>query len=119
MFPEEPIDERSAVRDPAPGLPFLIKARHLVYAQLIAVLPSILLGRCEVWGYSRVLMSGLQGVVLQPVTVVLFFSMSFFPLAIFVRSMNESPREKWAIATLPLSLGLSFVQFLALFPLVQ
>ena len=50
MFLEDPIDVQPK---PVPPSPFVGSARLLVYAQLIAVIPTILLGRSETWDYAN------------------------------------------------------------------
>jgi hypothetical protein len=80
---------------------------------MIAVIPSIILGRREIWGYTRL------ANVFAPITLFVLFSPYIFPLAVLIRLTTESPREIWSIAALPLSVAVSFVQLVALLPLFQ
>jgi hypothetical protein len=115
MFLDDPIDGQSAFRKPIAQPRSIIKARHLVYAHLVVVFPFILIARAEELGHPGVLnslSSGIGAIFWIPMA----FSPLIFPLAILIRLLTESPREKWSWAALPLSIALTFVQFLALLP---
>ncbi len=70
MILEGPIDQQPR---PVPPSPLISSARQIVYAQLIAVIPTILLGRSEAWGYGQLL------IIFAPFVYVLSVSTSPSP----------------------------------------
>ena len=117
MYREDPIEEQPARKKLVPWPPFIIKARNLVYAQLIAVIPSILIGQCEVWGYSELLETSICGVSIEPIVGVIAVSGLVFPYLVIALLMIESPGERRSWVALHLSITLSFVQIFAILPL--
>jgi hypothetical protein len=90
-----------------------------VYLQLLALIPSIIFGRCEEWGYAAVLESGALGMAFSPVVQALTCSALLFPLLILGILKRENPRHWWSWVAVPLSILISFSQLLAILPLVQ
>jgi hypothetical protein len=98
---------------------YLFRTRHILYTQLVTLIPSVILGRSEVWGYGKFLQTGVPALLFGPATLLLSLSMFIFPAVIYILSVREAPRERRWWLLVPLSLLLSFVQFLAFMPLVQ
>jgi hypothetical protein len=119
MFLDDQIDHLPAIQKPCIQQPSAKQARRLVYLQLLALIPSIIFGRCEEWGYAAVLESGALGMVFSPVVQALGCSALSFPLLIFAVLKRENPRHWRSWAAFPLSILISFTQLLAILPLVQ
>jgi hypothetical protein len=114
---DDEIDERHALLKPSgkPG-PFF-GARHVIYAQLFAVIPCIVIGRGETLGDNLVIwVIRAGGVIFLPLA---FFSVYICPFIVLLWVVTEFPQEKWALWSVPLSFALSFVLLLALLPAVQ
>lgn len=89
-------------------------SRWVVYLQLVALIPSVIIGRSEL----------LQGEQLRPVFEIAFmyvgWSSFLFPVAAFVLILREGAKQvplSWA--AVPCSLAMSFAQLLAILPLIQ
>ncbi|MGC8644094.1 MAG: hypothetical protein ACP5XB_29895 [Isosphaeraceae bacterium] len=82
-------------------------------------MPTILVGRCEIWGYSEILEGVAFNAFLGPLVLALFWSPFLFPVVVGILQHEDESPERWTWAALPLSLALSLVQLLALLPLVQ
>jgi hypothetical protein len=111
-------DERQALLKPSGKWGPIFRARHLVRAQVIAVLPSVVVGLNERWGYYRnveFMVRGVWGLVFSSLALFVFVC----PLLVMVRLATEFPREKWALWAVPLSIGLTFIEFWALLPAVS
>jgi len=96
-----------------------VRIRHIVYLQLLALIPSVFYGRCEQWGFSGILLNGILGSFSTPIVVGLAWSALLFPLAVSAFLMRDHPKERWGWVAIPLSIAISFAQFLAIVPLVQ
>ena len=119
MFLEDQIDHLLAIQKPCTQQPSAKQARRHVYLQLLALIPSIIFGQCEQWGYAAVLETGAVGMVCGPVVLALYCSALLFPLLIFAVLKRENPRHWWSWAAVPLSILISFTQLLAILPLFQ
>ncbi len=96
------------------------RARLVVYIQLFALIPCVLIGRCELWGYAELLETGIIGMLLfSPMALALSWSALLFPIAVVALLRREKPRERWSWVAAPLSILISFTQILALVPLFQ
>jgi hypothetical protein len=93
-----------------------IRARHVVYLQLFALLPSVLVGRCEEWGCPSLLHAAIVG---TGSVIVIFWTAFLFPFAILALLANDHPPERWSWAAARLSFAMSFASLLAVLPLVQ
>jgi len=115
MALDDVIDGPPAYRKSAKQQRLAIRARHLVYLQLFALIPSVLIGRSEQWGYAFLL----EGLVANIAGCVITLSALAFPLAILVLLVLEHPRERWSWAAAPVSIAMSFAQFLAILPAIS
>ena len=95
----------------------IIKARHILYLQYVAVILSVLINQFWRWGYGTVMATGIIGLFFWPIVSLLGISMLCCPVLFFLLWKEETPREFefWIMG--PLSVLLSFVQFLALLPI--
>jgi uncharacterized membrane protein YedE/YeeE len=116
MYREDPIEGQPVRKNLVARVPLTIKARHLVYAQLIVAILSVLIGGCEGWGYTEILETGICGSFIEPVVGVIAVSALVFPYLVIAKSTIESPRERRSWLVLHLSLTLSFVQIFAILP---
>jgi hypothetical protein len=96
-----------------------VSPRVVLYLHLCLLIPSILIGRCEHWGYGHILGTGLWGLFFGPIASLICLSMYGFPIATFLLLISESPRGRGSWMAFPLSVMISYVQFLAFLPLVQ
>lgn len=65
------LDGPMDVRKPAfPGR-VTDRARRVVYLQMFALIPTVLLGRSEEWGYSAILRNGALGMLSEALLVLL------------------------------------------------
>ena len=119
MFLEDQIDHLPATQKPWIQQRSATQARRLVYLQLLAVIPSIIFGRCEEWGYGAVLETGAFGLLFGPLVQALSCSALLFPLVVLAILKREHRRHQWSWAAFPLSVLISFTQLLAILPLVQ
>lgn len=113
------IDERRALLRPAGSRRGpIFRARHLVRAQLIAVIPAVVLGMAErrrTHSIQGLMTYGLVNFVFAGVTLSAFLC----PLLVLVRLSTEFPQEKWAAWAIPLSIALTLVTMWALLPAVS
>jgi hypothetical protein len=119
MFLEDQIDDLPATQKPCTQQPSAKRVRWLVYLQLVALIPSIIFGQCERWGYAASLETGALATVFGPFLLALGCSALLFPFVALAVLKREQPRHWWSWAAVPLSILMSFTQLLAILPLVQ
>jgi hypothetical protein len=116
MSLEEEIDDPAAFSKSANRRVPVIRARHVVYLQLLATILSVFLWECEQWGYSGVPGTGLSPVFFDGIVGALLISALLFPFAVFALLRERGQPERWAWVAAPLSLVMSGTQILALLP---
>jgi hypothetical protein len=97
----------------------VIGLRFVIYLQLIALITAFLVGQSEQWGYGELLETGMLGMLVRPVVGAVAWSALLFPVVVFAVLLREKPPVSWSWATSPLSVAMSFAQFVALAALVQ
>jgi hypothetical protein len=113
------IDGPGFVKKPQPHQRASPSPRIIFYLHLCALVPSIIFGQCERWGYGHVLETGIWGIFFGPAALLISLSLFVFPVAVAMRLMFGSPSERWSWIAFPLSLMISYLQFLAILPLFQ
>jgi hypothetical protein len=115
MALEDAIDYPTVLRKLPDDRRVGILARHIVYVQLFALIPSVLIGRCEEFGYGAFLETmGATGAV-----PLIAWSALLFPPVTFVIWARHPLQERRSWAAPPLSLAMSFAQLLAVLPSVS
>ena len=66
MSSEDEIDEPTSLLEFANRLGRPAGARLVVYIQLFALIPCVLIGRCELWCYAELLETGIIGMLFFP-----------------------------------------------------
>jgi hypothetical protein len=112
------IDERRALLRPGGGRAPIFRARHLVHAQLIAVIPAVLVGIDERRG-THLIMEFMTIGVGEFVFAGLTMFAVFCPLMVLIRLATEFPPERRALWAVPLSIALTLVAMWALLPAVS
>ncbi len=102
MWLEDENDGPGMARELISSRGLVAKSRLAVYFQLLALVPIVLVARCEQLGYARFLETAGSGIPGKGFFFALLSLTScFMPVLILVSLLVEHPRERWSWAASP------------------
>jgi len=117
MSLEDEIDGPTALMKAASRPWPTLRARHLVYLQLLAVILSVLFGQCERRGYP-VILEALDS-IFGLIVLALLGTAPVLPVEMLRALRGAKPRGITTWMAVPPSVAMSLTQILALLPLFQ